>query len=138
MKSLYILDACSLIAFFNDEHGAGVVSDCLQASEKGLISLFMHKINLLEVYYGFYRESGKALADEMIADVLASDVQIIEHISDAVFLAAGRLKGSYQISLGDAILLGQASVSGTAVLTCDHHEFDPVEQAEAIVFEWIR
>jgi predicted nucleic acid-binding protein len=138
MRPLYILDACALIAYLNDEQGADIVDGLLQRLEDGSVSLLMHKINLLEVYYGFYRERGQSLADEMLADMLGSGVKFIDSISDAAFLAAGRLKGTYQISLGDAVLLAQASVSGGLVVTCDHHEFDAVEQAEPIVFEWIR
>jgi len=138
MKSLFILDACALIAYFNDEKGADVVSDCLRGLVDGSIILIMHKINLLEVYYGFYRESGKILADEMFTEVIESGIEIIDIISNTVFTTAGRLKSSYRISLGDAVLLAQASASCAAVLTCDHHEFDPIELAEPIDFRWIR
>jgi predicted nucleic acid-binding protein len=138
MNLLYILDACALIAYLNDEPGADVVHELLQRLGDGSVSLLMHKMNLLEVYYGFYRERGQSIADEMLADMLGSGVRFLDSISDEVFLVAGRLKASHQISLGDAILLAQASASGAAVLTCDHHEFDAVEKVEPIIFEWIR
>jgi len=138
MKPLYILDACALIAFLNDEQGADVVSDCLDGLEDGSTVIIMHKINLLEVYYGFYRESGKILADEMFVDVLDSGIQIIDSISDDVFASAGRLKSTHRISLGDTILLAQAFTSNATVLTCDHHEFDPIDLNEPIDFKWIR
>jgi hypothetical protein len=32
------------------------------------ISLFMHKLNLLEVYYGFYRDDGKENAEAVLRD----------------------------------------------------------------------
>ena len=138
MKPVYILDACALIAYFNDEKGADVVFDCMQGLSDGSVLLFMHKINLLEVYYGFYKESGKAQADKMYIDVITSGIYIIDNISDAVLTTAGRLKSLYKVSLGDAILLAQAYASGAAVLTCDHHEFDQVSFVEPIVFKWIR
>jgi predicted nucleic acid-binding protein len=59
-------------------------------------------------------------------------------LSDAVFAVAGRLKASYRISLADAVALAEASVSGGALLTSDHHEFDAIEQKENIRFLWIR
>jgi predicted nucleic acid-binding protein len=134
----YILDSCALIAYLNDEPGADIVSNFLEQMENRFVSLLLHKINLLEVYYGYYRERGKSLADEMLEDVLNSGVQILGDISNDMLMEAGRFKGSYSISLGDAILLAVASVSGSAVPTCDHHEFDVVEKAEMIAFEWIR
>jgi PIN domain nuclease of toxin-antitoxin system len=134
----YILDACALIAYLNDEPGADIVSNFLEQMENRFVSLLLHKVNLLEVYYGYYRERGKSLADEMFGDVLDSGIQILGDISNDMLMEAGRFKGSYSISLGDSILLAVASVSGSAVLTCDHHEFDVVEKAEMIAFEWIR
>ncbi|MDR1471339.1 MAG: PIN domain-containing protein [Synergistaceae bacterium] len=134
----YILDACALIAYLNDEPGADIVSSFLEKMENCFASLLLHKINLLEVYYGYYRERGKYLADEMLEDILSSDIQILGDISNDMLMEAGRFKGSYSLSLGDAILLAAASVSGSAVLTCDHHEFDVVEKEEMIAFEWIR
>ena len=138
MKSVYILDACALIAYINDEKGADVVLDYLQGLSEGSVLLFMHKINLLEVYYNLYRDHGKVPANEMFNDVITSGISIIDTITDDVFTTAGRLKGSYKISLGDAVLLAQAFASGATVLTCDHHEFDPVALIEPIVFKWIR
>jgi len=137
MKSLYILDACALIAYFNDEKGADVVSYYMQNANDGT-ELCIHKLNLLEVYYGFYRKNGKTLADEMFADVIASGIQIINDITNDVFTTAGRLKSSYKLSLGDAVLLAQAIIIDAEVLTCDHHEFDQIVLAEPIVFKWIR
>jgi len=138
MKPLCILDACALIAYLNDEQGADIVANYWRGLKEGSVFLLMHKINLLEVYYGFYKERGKTFADEMLYDVIDIGFHIVDHISDSVFLTVGRLKGTYHISLGDAILLAQAFLNGAAVLTCDHHEFDPIEKAEAIEFEWIR
>ena len=36
------------------------------------------------------------------------------------------------------VALAEASVSGSALLTADHHEFDVIEQKERIKFCWIR
>ena len=55
-----------------------------------------------------------------------------------IFTEAGRLKASYKISLADSVALAQTIVSGGALLTADHHEFDAIEKHENIRFEWIR
>jgi predicted nucleic acid-binding protein len=59
-------------------------------------------------------------------------------LTSAAFAEAGRLKATYKISIADAVVLAQASVSGGAVVTADHHELDVVEQNESIAFKWIR
>jgi hypothetical protein len=45
------MDACALLAFLNDESGADVVESLLQQIKTGECTLFMHKLNILEIYY---------------------------------------------------------------------------------------
>jgi predicted nucleic acid-binding protein len=138
MKPVYVLDACALIAYLNDEPGAEIVDvHLLQASERAAV-VFMHKLNLLEVYYGFYRSGGKEKADEMLNDINTTEIEIIEGISDDVFLEAGRLKALYRISLADAIALAETHAKNAVILTSDHHELEIVQKNESINIKWIR
>lgn len=137
--SVYILDACALLAVLNGENGAEPVKDIIEQAKTDSVKVSMSIINLLEVYYGVLRECGKEIADSIILKVKASAIEIIETISADVFKEAGRLKASYRISIADSIALAEASVSGCSLLTSDHHEFDMVEQSESgIKFHWIR
>jgi predicted nucleic acid-binding protein len=133
----YILDACALIAVLAKEEGADKVAAIYKKAMRGASTLIMHKLNLLEVYYGLYRQRGKEYATEII-DKIKMEITIIHEISDEVFAEAGRLKASYKISLADSVALAAASVSGSFLMTADHHEFDAVERAEKIKFLWIR
>ena len=54
----YILDACALIAFLNDEEGANAIEDMLTQSAVGDVPVSMSIVNLLEVYYGELRDKG--------------------------------------------------------------------------------
>ena len=56
----------------------------------------MHKLNLLEVYYGLVREYGKERADDFYNDVKYVPIRIYHEISGDVFKEAGRLKTSYK------------------------------------------
>jgi len=100
----------------------------------------MNKTNLLEVYYGVYREYGKKSADDLFDEIKISPVVIKSNLTDDVFSEAGRFKASYKISLADSIALAEASISGGALMTSDHHEFDIIEQSDAenVKFLWIR
>jgi transcriptional regulator of met regulon len=51
----------------------------------------------LEVYYGFYQQSGKDFAEEQIKKILDSPIKVIDVLSDEVFHHAGRLKSQYKI-----------------------------------------
>jgi predicted nucleic acid-binding protein len=134
----YTLDSCALIALLRDEAGADKVADALNEAYKGEATIVMSKLNLLEVYYDTYRSRGKEQADLMLSELKKRPVLIVSEISDHVFAEAGRLKASYKISLADSIALAEALVSGSNLLTCDHHEFDVIEGQEKIRFHWIR
>ncbi len=59
MNDLYVLDACALVALIKGEQGADFVWNALNKTATGDAVTLMHEVNLLEVYYGFYRERGK-------------------------------------------------------------------------------
>ena len=50
MAERLLLDACAMIAYLNDEEGAGKVEELLWQSNKGSGNLFMHEVNFLEMY----------------------------------------------------------------------------------------
>ena len=139
-QSRYVLDACALLSLLQDEEGAEKVSDLFNAALVGEAFIAMHKLNLLEVYYDVYRSAGKVMADNIIMELKSKPILIISEISDAIFAEAGRIKASYKkVSFADAFALAVALVSGSMLVTSDHHEMDAIEQSEKnIGFYWIR
>jgi len=137
VNSVFILDACALLAVARNEEGASVVVEAYKDASSGKARILMNRVNLLEVYYDFYRYKGKEYANSFVGKVKQSVVQICE-FDEAIFEEAGRFKASYKISLADSIALAQASVTGGKLLTADHHEFDAIEKHEDISFHWIR
>jgi len=135
---MYVMDACALIAFLNEEPGAEVVEGIFKAVSAGDASIVMHKLNLLEVYYELFRKYGKDTADDLLELPKELPFHIQPEITDAVLQEAGRLKASYRISLAVSIALAEAVVSNSSLLTSDHHEFDVVEKSESLKFKWIR
>jgi PIN domain nuclease of toxin-antitoxin system len=138
MVNKYILDACALAAFFNDEEGADVVQGILLEADDAKAQIYMNKLNLFEVYYGIRRDDGLQKAEAFYDMVKRLPITVINGISDEVFREAGRIKSSYKMSLADSIALGEASVMDVPIVTSDHHEFDVVEENETIRFKWIR
>jgi len=138
MGNKYVLDACALAAFFNDEEGADIVQGVLLEADEAKIQLYMNKLNLFEVYYGIRREEGYQKAEKFFDMTSRLPITIINGISDDVFREAGRIKSSYRMSLADSIALGEASVMGATIITSDHHELDIVDEKETISFKWIR
>jgi predicted nucleic acid-binding protein len=138
-KRIFVLDACALIAFMKDEEGAEVVGPLIKGSFDGKIDLIVNKINLLEVFYDFYRSEGREFAMDFLEDFRNWKV-IIHDFTDEIMIEAGRLKAGYKISLADSVALGQAIVSGAVFLTSDRHEFGIIDKQgiEDIEFCWIR
>ena len=138
MNTLYIMDACALIAFLLDEQGAETVTTILKSASEGKTEIRMNSINLLEIYYDLYRNVGKVKADRTLLMIKKLPIMIQSNLSDESFNEAGRLKASYRISLADTIALAETSVTEGELLTADHHEFDVIEKQEKIKFHWIR
>ena len=136
---VYVLDACAVTAFKDEEDGSHVVCSIIESASKADVKIIMNKINLFEVYYDKRRTFGKNHADRLIKAVKQLPIEIISEISDELFEEAGRIKASYKVSLADSIAIAQASISGGTLVTADHHEMDKIEQTEKnINFFWLR
>ncbi len=134
----FVLDACSLIAFLKDEEGADKVEDLLRKAKKEKVKLYMNKVNLLEIYYGVYRDDGEEAANETLSTILELPILVVDKLSDGVLRESGRLKASYNISLADSIAIGEANEREAELVTADHHEFDSLEEKGEAKFYWIR
>jgi len=137
LNKIFVLDACALIALVKNEEGASVVSDVYKNADNGGVGLYMNRVNLLEVYYGFYRDKGKEYALDIMKQVEVSSVFISEFDRD-ILLEAGRLKATYKLSLADSVVIAQTILLKGSILTADHHEFDVIEGKESLIFNWIR
>ena len=132
------MDACAVIAFLNDEDGAHKVEQLLSQGDQASNTLFMHEINLLEIYYGVYRDESKELAEQTYAKLFDLPIKFVTGLRENVFKEAGRLKAVYKISLADSIALAEAKIRRIPLVTCDHHEFDPIQVKNELDFFWIR
>ena len=138
MSEKFVLDACAMIAFLNDEEGAQKVEQLLSQGDRTPNTLFIHEINLLEIYYGVYRDENKELAEQTYVKVVNLPIKVVTGLKKNVFKEAGRLKAIYKISLADSIALAEASIRRIPLVTCDHHEFDPIQDRNELDFFWIR
>lgn len=130
-----VLDACALIAFFNDEPGADRVEEILTR----VADVRVAAVNVLEVAYDAVRRTGQGGAAVHVLETTENLPCRIEWcMSSRTLEIAARLKGTFRISLADAIALGLAEESNAPLATSDHHEFEPIEAASRAKFIWIR
>ena len=132
----YVLDACSLIAFFNDEPGAQKILNLLEQAKNGTIRLSMSIVQLLEVYYDRLYISGEHGAQARVVSILAEPISIVETITYPTMYEAGRFKTSYSMSLADAIACATAKSLGATLVTKDE-ELKAPEQAGELTVLWL-
>jgi len=139
----YILDACALLAFLNDEEGAEKIEDLLNQSAASDISVSMSIINLFEVYYGELRDKGDEIAQIVLDMVQHYSIKIITTISEQVFREAAHLKAAHKMSIADCIGLATAIELSGQFVSSDHHELDVVASdlrlpSEHSLVSWFR
>jgi len=138
MKKCYVFDACAFIALFKKEIGYENVLSLLEQAENREVYIVMNKINLLEIYYDFYRSVGSEKAMQVFEMIKNTPIIINDMVSDELFFEAGRIKAQYKLSLADSLALAETKINNASLLTADHHEFDIVEKKENISFCWLR
>ena len=137
----YVLDACAVLAFLDEEAGCDKVYELFQQAETEQATLYMNIVNVMEVYYKRIRNKGDIGVKTFTDFLRLSPIHIVSiapDITDRMFLEASRFKAQGGMSLADAILLATASCNNAIVVTCDHHELDIIEQTERVPFLWIR
>jgi predicted nucleic acid-binding protein len=136
---IYVLDACAIFASLNGETGEDKIDALFQQAHEGTITLAMSIINLLEVYYGYFREKGRETAIDILAPIYDTPLAVINTISPRVYQEAARLKGTYcRLSLADAVGVATAIELSGRFVSSDHHELDIIARQERVDFFWFR
>lgn len=123
---IYVMDATAMIALLNGEQGAAVVRNYLLDVNSTCIA---HAINLCEVYYQTFRQSGEAAAEMAMDKVADLGIRAREDFDGSIWKSAGKIKGSHRLSLADAIAIALTLKVGGEFITSDHHELDPLAAA---------
>jgi predicted nucleic acid-binding protein len=136
--SLFVLDACSLIAVLTMEKGSDNIRNLFQKTVDNQAVLIMNKFNFLEVYYKIYKIYGKASADNLVETMKQMPVIIKDTLTDEVLKEAGRIKVEYKMSLADSVAIAETIINKGSLVTSDHHEIEPVEKKEKLSITWFR
>jgi PIN domain nuclease of toxin-antitoxin system len=131
----YVIDACALIAFFQNETGGNKLSELFKVAEN---EFFMHSINLTEVYYDALYVSGEEKAQQLFEKVAELPITILWYLDVNFIKLVGKYKTSYRISFADSFVLALADKEKAIVISTDHHEFDVVEETTELTFYWLR
>lgn len=135
-ETVYVFDACAVVALLKTEAGANVVEDLLRGEGNRCL---VHAINVCEIYYDLYRRDGEEIADGLEEILDAYGFELAEEVPSDLWRGAGKLKGHWgRISLADCFALALAVQEKGTLVTSDHHELDRLAQANVCPFCFIR
>jgi ribonuclease VapC len=129
----YVLDSFAVLAYLEDEAGAGRVNAVLAAARQGGASVWMSIVNYGEVVYITEREQGLFAAQRAIAAMDQLPMSVVD-ADRKLTLSAARVKAHHGISYADAFAVALAQARQATVLTGDP-EFRKVEALVAI--DWL-
>ncbi len=136
VKSVLVFDACALIALFVDEPGAELVEKLLQEPANRCL---VHAVSACEVYYDLYRRGNTDDADNLEALFADYGLDLIDALPSDLWQIAGRLKAKWRrVSLADCFALALTIREEGTLVTSDHHELDPIAEAEVCPIRFIR
>lgn len=123
-KSIFVLDACALIALIKKEQGFEIIQPLLTNPS---MQCFIHVINLCEVVYDSLRREPSLNVDQLVSNVEAFGLQIHWNIDLETLTRAAYLKAQWRrIALADCFALALAQQIEGILVTSDHGEFDPL------------
>ena len=132
----YILDTFAVIAYLNDEEGADKVEKLLNKAKEGEIKLFMHAINLGELFYNVFKKEDETKAIMVYGKVKQYPVEFVEDLSEPFLLSTARLKGTYPISYADAFAVVTA-IEKEGILVTGDPELKILETDNKVEILWI-
>lgn len=130
-----ILDSSAIIAYLANEPGAEVVDELLKDVEN---AVFVHAVNLCEVFYEVARLAGQDKAKAVTAALRNAGISTREDMDTGFWQDAGLIKADYRkVSLADCICAALAARIGGEVVTADR-EFQPLAQQGVCNVRFIR
>ena len=96
----YVMDSYAMIAFFEDESGAGEVAEILNALINQKAKGFMSVINWGEIFYCTLRVQGLEEAEYVLTQFNTYPIQILEPDQGLTYEAA-KLRARYGIAYAD-------------------------------------
>jgi ribonuclease VapC len=128
-----VLDTFAVLAYLQNEAGAGRVSTLLEEARRNHIRCRFSAINVGEVMYNVERRFGEERARQLLAAVTQLPL-VIEDVTWERILAAAHLKARHAVSYADSFAVALAQEFGATVVTGDP-EFRAVETMVNV--EWL-
>ncbi|GFP19468.1 ribonuclease VapC [Candidatus Hakubella thermalkaliphila] len=122
----FVLDSFAVLAYLNDEEGADQVEEILKGARAGEMEVYMHVVNLGEIFYLTMRQEDETAAYKVYGTVRRYPVTFIEDLSEDLLLTAGRFKAKNAIAYADTFAAATAKLKDATLVTGDP-EYKPLE-----------
>ena len=129
----FVLDSFAMIAYFEDEPGAGKVAEILGLLMEQKAKGFMSIINWGEIYYCTMRIQGIEGAENVLTQFNKYPIQLVEADRDLTYQAA-KLKAKYRVAYADCFAAALSLKLKSPVVTGDP-EFKKLK--DQISIQWI-
>lgn len=129
----YVLDTFSIIAYFENEHGAALVSEILKQALVKDIEIFLSVINWGEMYHIALREGGMQRAELYRKTIAQYPIYIVE-ANKELTLKAAEYKAFHKMSYADAFAAA-LTYQNNAILVTGDKEFASLKKE--IKISWI-
>lgn len=133
------LDAFALMAWLQNEPGAGQVEGHLQQAQvQKEQKCFVSLINLGEVYYQLFRKKGAAKAESFWEEALRGAIPLtVVEVTRKRVVESSRLKARYPIALADAFAIQLALEMQTPLMTGDPEIEAPEKSEPSLQVIWL-
>ena len=132
----FVLDSYALIGYLENESFSDRIQQALNQAKNGALRLYLHAIQLGEVYYIILREQGQSVADLAYARIRSLPLKQIDLIDEELLLTAAGLKARYPISYADSFAAAMAMLKSCPLLTGDPG-FKSLESQGIISIDWL-
>jgi ribonuclease VapC len=131
----FVLDTNAFMAYLQEEPGQSRVRSLLQEAQEHACRVSMCVINLGEVMYILERRFGQARAQETLALIDRTEIEVVEATRSLV-LAAAHIKSDCPISFADCFAAALAQLRNAVVVTGDK-EFLKLRPECNVRVEWL-
>ena len=132
----FVLDSCALIGYLENEPFSDQIQHVFTQAKNRAARLYVHAIQIGEVFYITLREQGHSLADLAYSRIKALPIKTIDRIDEELLLTAAGLKAKYPISYADSFAAALAMIKNCPLLTGDP-EFKSLERQGIINIKWL-
>jgi len=138
-RPTHVADACAVIAYVKGEPGHENFTAILRDERSTVV---IHKVNFCEVYYDFLRSDGAEVA-ERAHRAMTAVMSIVDPPGDEFLKRTARWKvghtcAGHVLGIADAFAAATAEEYACPLITLDHGDFDPVDDAGLLQIVWLR